>query len=231
LKEAWKLDPLTTEDEIRLGRELHGLILQFNRPMETGTFKRRLEEAAEPYLKAVSRKDIPYTFTVLDSNNVNAFSHPGGFIYVSRGLFNLIGEDEEDALEFVVAHEIAHVDFQHAVMCLRNEGVAKLKEGTLRKLYMLILPFAYYPDELDYDADLWAYRQMIQRDHTPHEALKFLRKLEYYSKAHEFYDGRVKPKPGRDASPIENHLRAHPAAWKRLKKLKELTQAASSPKK
>ena len=41
---------------------------------------------------------------------VNAFSTPGGYIYVSRGLFDLIGEDEDYALRFAVGHEIAHVD-------------------------------------------------------------------------------------------------------------------------
>jgi hypothetical protein len=227
LKASWDVAHLTTDDEIRLGRALHELILQFNRPLETGPWQRRVEEAAEPFLKTVARKAIPYTFTVLDSNAVNAFSHPGGFVYVSRGLFNLIGEDEDYALEFVVGHEIAHVDLQHAVRILRDPGVMKLTEGTLQKLYMLIIPFGYL--DLDLEADAWAYRRMKQLGRTERETLTFLRKLEGYARANGFENGLAKPQPGRGASPLENHFRAHIATWKRLKHLKELTGKTSSP--
>jgi hypothetical protein len=220
LRASWDVAQLTTDDEIRLGRALHELILQFNRPLDTGPWQRRVEEAAEPFQKTVARKDIPYTFTVLDSNAVNAFSHPGGFVYVSRGLFNLIGEDEDYALEFVVGHEIAHVDLQHALKILRDPGVMKLSEGTLQKLYMLIIPFGYL--DLDLEADAWVYRRMKQLGRTERETLTFLRKLEGYAKANGFENGRAKPQPGRDASPLDNHFRAHIAAWRRLKHLKEL---------
>ncbi len=66
---------------------------------------------------------------------------------------------------------------------------------------------------------------------TPREILAFLRKLEGYSKRHGFYEGRVKPQPGRDLSPLENHYRAQTAARKRLKHLKEVTdQPAAATK-
>jgi hypothetical protein len=220
LTKSWDLAHLKPDDEFRLGQELHDLILQFNRPLETGSWQRRVEEAAEPFLKDLSRKDIRYTFTILDSNAVDAFSTPGGFVYVSRGLFNLVGEDEDYALEFAVGHEIAHVDLGHALKCLQDPGVMNLKapEGTLQKLYMLIIPFAYL-DPQEYQADAWAYRRMKQRLRTDRECLAFLRKLDGFAQANGFYNGRAKPGLGRDSSPIENHLRAHTAAWKRLKEL------------
>ncbi len=157
VKKTWDLSRLNAQDEIALGGELHDLILQFNRPVEAGGWQRRVEEAAKPFLKARSQKEIPYTFTILDSDAVNAFSTPGGFVYVSRGLFNLIGEDEDYALEFVVGHEMAHVDLQHALRCLLDRGVMKMPGGTLQKLYLLIIPFAY-PDPLEFEADSWVYR-------------------------------------------------------------------------
>ncbi len=223
LTKSWDLAHLKSEEEIRLGQELHDLILQFNRPLETGSWQRRVEEAAEPFLKNRDRKEIPYSFTILDSNAVSAFSTPGGFVYVCRGLFDLVGEDEDYALEFVVGHEIAHVDLGHALRCLKDPGVMKLSEGTLQKLYWMIIPFGYYPDDLDYQADAWSYRRMRELARTDRESLAFLRKLEGYAKESGFENGRGKPKPGRDSSPIENHFRAHPAAWKRLKQLKAIT--------
>ena len=97
-----------------------------------------------------------------------------------------------------------------------------LSQGTLQKLYMIIIPFGYYPDELEYEADAWAYERMRQLGRTPYKSLMFLRKLEKYAESHGFQDGHVKPVPKPDSSPIDNHLRAHTAARKRLKHLQEI---------
>src|SRR3546814_10783997 len=51
--------------------------------------------------------EIPFTFTVLDSDVVNAFALPGGYIYVTRGLLALANSEAEMA--GVLAHEISHV--------------------------------------------------------------------------------------------------------------------------
>ena len=217
-------------DEAALGAELHELILQFNQRSETGSWQQRVQEAAEPFLTGRSRKDVRYAFTVLESDAVNAFSHPGGYIYACRGLFNLIGEDEDYALQFAVGHEIAHVDLQHAVQCLRDPGVMKLPQGTLQKLYFMIIPFAYLEDQ-EFEADRWAYVRMRQAGRTDHECLAFLRKLDGYARKNGFVNGRAKPKPSGDTSPLENHYRAHVATWDRLKHLKDFIAMASSPKK
>ena len=230
LKKAWDLAGLKTQDEIRLGGELSDLILQLNPPVKTGQYLRRVEEVAEPLLKMRLRKDIEYQFFVLDSDAAYAFSTPGGFVYVSRGLFNLIGEDEDYALEFVLGHEIAHVDLQHALKCLRDPGVMGLAGGTLQKLYLLILPYGY-PDAMEFEADSRAYAWMRQVERTDREALAFLRKFVGYAEAHGFQDGRGKPEIGPRSSQLENHFRAHTAAWKRLKHLEPLTGKAANPAK
>ncbi len=230
LKQSWNLASLSSQDEARLGAELHDLILQLNPRSETGPWQRRVEQAAKPFLEARQRKDVQYTFTVLESDAVCAFSHPGGYVYVCRGLFNLIGEEEDYALEFAVGHEIAHVDLQHALRCLRDPGVMKLTEGTLQKLYWMIIPFAYLDDQ-EFEADRGTYARMRRSGRSDHECLAFLRKLEGYAKHNGFENGRVKPKPNGDLSPIENHYRAHTATWKRLDHLKEFIATASSSKK
>lgn len=61
----------------------------------------------------------------------------------------MIGEDEDHALEFAIGHEIAHVERQHAIACLNDPGVRKFSDGTLQKLYFLILQYAY-PNNLEF---------------------------------------------------------------------------------
>jgi Zn-dependent protease with chaperone function len=213
---------------MRLGGALNQVILQFNTPVQNGPWSERTYLAAKPLLANRTRKDLEYTFTILDSDVVNAFSHPGGYIYLTRGLFPFLGEDEETALQFVLAHEIAHVELKHMIQALQDRGVQKIDMGTLEKMYVLILPLAY-PDKVEFAADRWAYSQLMRLDNSRYDVLKFLRKLKGYAEAHNFSDGRVRYEPRKGLSPVMNHLRAHPAAWKRLNELESLTDAASKP--
>ncbi len=226
LKRNWNLANLSDQDEMRLGESLHALILHFNPPATGGPWLERVDQAAKPVLSRVSRKSIRYTFTILDSNDVNAFSHFGGYIYLTRGVFSFLGEDEDAALLFILAHEIAHVDQKHMLECLRDRDLQGGSMGTLEKAYFVILPLGY-PNQQEFAADQWAYRQLVTTDHTRYESLKFLRKLKNYASAHDFGDGRVHYRPTRDSSPVQNHLRSHPAAWKRLSELEAFLNAPS----
>ncbi len=230
LTKSWKLDDFTTQDEKQLGEQFNSLILQLN-PLDAGSGLRRVKEAAaslEPFL----RKDIKYQFFVLNSDVVNAFSHPGGYIYVTRKLLDMIPDEEERVLEFVVGHEIAHVELRHALACLRDRDVRSFSEGTLQKLYFLIIPYGY-PDDLEYAADAWIYQRMKHLDRSEHDCLKFLRTLDQYARAKGFENGRGKPQDLmkeergelegiRGISPIDDHVRSHPAAYDRLSHLKAL---------
>jgi hypothetical protein len=231
VKEKWDLAHLNAENEKRLGLGLNDMVMHFNRRVGTGALQQRVEEAAEPLLSARTRKEIDYKFFVLDSSAVNAFSHPGGYIYVSRGLLDWISGDENYALQFVLAHEIFHVDHQDALKCLEDRGVKNLPIGTLQQFYLLIIPRGYFPDELDFEADAWALRQLKRLHYSRRECLDFMRKLKGYAEANEFGIGRALPQDGRLASLFDNHFRAHPAAFNRLKKLETLMdQAAPKPK-
>ncbi|MEZ5848800.1 MAG: M48 family metalloprotease [Geminicoccaceae bacterium] len=100
------------DDDIRLGQEEHPKILQqyggaYDDP-ELAAYIDRIGQR----LKSVSEyADIPFTFTLLDSEVVNAFALPGGYVYVSRGLLAL-AEDEAEVAG-VIGHEIGHVTSRH----------------------------------------------------------------------------------------------------------------------
>jgi hypothetical protein len=217
--------------------DLHALIVHFNPLVEDPVdLLRRLDDAAEPFYSKLHRKDVQYQFFIIDSDAVNAFSIPGGNVYISRGLFDLIGEDEDYALQFAIGHEIAHVDLQHAITCLRDPDVKKMPRGTLFKLFMVILPFGYMQSaggtvDQEFEADDWVATRMKQIGRTRREILVFLKKLEAYSQKHGFSAGRGKPQPGRDLSPVENHYRAQTAAGKRLKHVMALMEPTADPQK
>lgn len=78
------------------------MIMQFNPRARSGPWLERVHAGTKALLARRSRKGINYTFTILDSEAVNAFSHPGGYVYLSRGFFSFIGEDEDVLLQFIL---------------------------------------------------------------------------------------------------------------------------------
>ncbi len=62
----------------------------------------------------------PYTFVVLQANEMNAFAAPGGIIFVTTGMLKFL--KSEDELAGVLGHEIAHVELRHGVKAVSQEG-------------------------------------------------------------------------------------------------------------
>jgi predicted Zn-dependent protease len=71
-----------------------------------------------------SDAQVPFTFKVIDSDAINAFSLPGGFVYIDTG--TILAADEEAELAGVMAHEIAHVCARHATRQMTRGQIAQL---------------------------------------------------------------------------------------------------------
>ncbi|MFO7894403.1 MAG: M48 family metalloprotease [Longimicrobiales bacterium] len=65
--------------------------------------------------------EVPFRFGVLDTEDVNAFAAPGGYIFVTRGALELM--ETEAALAGVLAHEVAHVDQKHVLDEIRRSSL------------------------------------------------------------------------------------------------------------
>ena len=83
--------------------------------------------------KNSDRPNIPYNFVVVESPLQNAFSCPGGIIFVSSGLLKTI--KSEDQLAGILAHEVAHVGHKHALKSIQRaqffNGVGKITSATM----------------------------------------------------------------------------------------------------
>jgi beta-barrel assembly-enhancing protease len=65
------------------------------------------------------RPALNWKFAVLDSPSINAFSAPGGIVFITRGLYDLVG-NSDDALAAVLSHEIAHITGRHALKIIET---------------------------------------------------------------------------------------------------------------
>src|SRR4051812_5127087 len=73
---------------------------------------------------ATSRRDLPWKFAVVNTDVVNAFALPGGYIYVNRGVLTRAASESE--LASVLGHEIEHVVLRHSVKQIEQQRGAAI---------------------------------------------------------------------------------------------------------
>jgi hypothetical protein len=98
-------DELAAE-ELALGPEIAGRILGARPLWNDASAQQRVNRVGRWVASQTSRADLPWTFGVIDTPEVNAFAAPGGFILITRGLYQLLSSDSE--LAAVLGHEISH---------------------------------------------------------------------------------------------------------------------------
>lgn len=106
---------------------------RYGLPVEDPELQRYVNLVGHAVARNSQRPGIPYVFVVVDSPLQNAFSCPGGIIFVSKGLIDTI--QNESQLACVLAHEVGHVGHKHALKSIQRakffKGVGKITAATM----------------------------------------------------------------------------------------------------
>ncbi len=97
--------------EIAAGKKAHQQVLAEYGAYADPGLQAYVNGVGQKLAKASHRSALPWTFTVLDSPEINAFALPGGYVYITRGLMAYL--DSEAELAGVIGHEIGHVTARH----------------------------------------------------------------------------------------------------------------------
>ncbi len=120
---------MSAEEEAALGQEVAARVEAEVPVWQDAAAQARLDAVAARLTPHSARKDVTYTFKMLDTDEVNALALPGGRIYVTRGMMEHFKDDGE--LTFIVGHEMGHVEQRHSV---KNMGREKILEWVARKV-------------------------------------------------------------------------------------------------
>jgi predicted Zn-dependent protease len=120
---------LTEAQEISLGRQNDPKIRKQYGVYNDPDLQAYVQRVGERLAKQSHRPHLKYTFTVLDSDEVNAFALPGGYIYITRGILAYIQNEAE--LAAVLGHEIGHVTARHGVNQYSRAMAAQIGAGLL----------------------------------------------------------------------------------------------------
>ena len=107
------------DEEIAIGREITGNLL--------GAAPLVKDEALQKYVNSVGRwvasqserPDLPWHFGVIDSEDLNAFSAPGGYVVITKGMYRKFTNEAQ--LAGVLGHEIGHVVKKHQLKILQKQ--------------------------------------------------------------------------------------------------------------
>jgi predicted Zn-dependent protease len=124
-KEAFK--EFTEEDEIQIGQAATAGFLGAARLHPDANLQRYVNRVGKWLALHSDRPELPWTFSVMDTETINAFALPGGSVLVSSGLLKRLGSEAE--LAGVLAHEIAHVVKKHQITAIQSAARGNLAKS------------------------------------------------------------------------------------------------------
>lgn len=213
---------ITPEQEYYIGRSVAATILGKYRPLSNEDANRYLNLLGQTLAMASDRPETfrGYHFLLLETDEINAFSAPGGLILISRGMIRCC--KSEDELAAVLAHEIGHVQNQHGLRAIKksrltsaftvlaaesaknfgDENLARLTEafeGSISDVTQTLMNSGYARN-LERDADAAAVTIMKRVGYDPNALVSMLQQMKRnlkpggldFAKTHPDPDDRIR---------------------------------------
>jgi len=187
---------INTEEEVAIGKKVEAEVLRQYKVVSDQKTQAYVRMIGQKVAQASDRQDLVYSFTVLESKELNAFALPGGGVYITDLLVEKLDEDEIAA---ALAHEVGHIAARHSVKRIQSQmgyellmnialyNVGKddpklartVSKGTGSIFQMVMLGYSRN-DELF--ADKLAIKYINKANYSPWSVVTLLKKLKEYSK-------------------------------------------------
>ncbi|HHT9145149.1 MAG TPA: M48 family metalloprotease [Candidatus Wunengus sp. YC61] len=152
--DTWQLDDsaeLSDTEEIELGKRVNEYIRHQFYLRNDPELNKTLNDITHRLSAVSERKTLPFTCDIIQSYSINAFSAPGGHIYVTYGLLKFA--ETEDEVAGIIGHEVAHASLRHVSKLYREfmEILSKRDNGTDAAATLLL--FNCHLEEFEQEAD------------------------------------------------------------------------------
>jgi len=229
--------------EVEVGREQHQQVLAEYGVVKDQRLQAYVNEVGQKLARSSHRGNLQWTFTVLDSPEVNAFALPGGYIYITRGILAYM--DSEADLAGVLGHEIGHVTARHGAQratrqqtaglgvlaatvlgaILEGRGVGGAGEMASRVSQGVAAGYiASYSREQELQADRLGADYLARANYNPRNMVDVIELL----KNQERFAADVARNEGRQIAQQPNWLSSHPTSEQRLQEIRNSTQQVAT---
>jgi predicted Zn-dependent protease len=217
--------------EVKAGQQAHQQVLQEYGRYHNDALQRYVDGIGQKLAAQSHRAHLTWTFTVLDSPEINAFALPGGYVYVTRGIMAYM--DSEAELAGVLGHEIGHVTARHGAQratrqqnaglgvlaatvlgaVLESQGMRGATDVASQMSQTAAAGFiASYSREQELQADELGAEYLARSQYDPSNMVDVIRLL----KNQERFAADVARAEGRPAPSGANWLASHPSNEQRL---------------
>lgn len=178
---------IPASQEIAIGEGMAKQVETEEKVLNDQEWQAYINEVGQKIVKVCDRQDIQYQFKVIESDQINAFAAPGGYVYFYTGLLKEMENEAEMAA--VMAHEISHVVARHSVKRIQAAmGVTLAYElvfgesGSSQALDAAIgigmgLSFASYSRSNEREADEFGLVYLVKAGYNPQGAVTMYEKL------------------------------------------------------
>jgi predicted Zn-dependent protease len=112
------------EEEVAIGRQAAGNLLGAVPLVKDAKLQQYVNRVGRWIASQGERSGLPWHFGVIESNDLNAFAAPGGYIFVTKGLYRALQSESE--LVGVLAHEVGHVIKKHHLKILQQSRLVDM---------------------------------------------------------------------------------------------------------
>ena len=145
---------MSEKRELEIGLEEHNKVMETMAVVQDADLVAYVNEVGQRLAAASHRPDLTYTFTVIDSPEINAFALPGGYVYINRGLMSFLNSEAE--LAAVLGHEIGHITARHAVQQQSSGRLANIAAGVGGIVAAVATGSGYIGSQIMDVGSLWA---------------------------------------------------------------------------
>ena len=115
---------VTEAEEQQIGQQVSDKVVESFGVYQDANVTKYVTLVGAVLAQASTRPNLNWQFVVLDTEGVNAFAAPGGFVHITKGLLGLMKNEAE--LAGVLAHEIVHVTEKHTVKAIQNNNLVSV---------------------------------------------------------------------------------------------------------
>ncbi|MEX1167625.1 MAG: M48 family metalloprotease [Hydrogenophaga sp.] len=223
--------------ELAEGKKAHEQVKQEYGTYNNPRLQAYVNEVGQRLAAQSHRANIPWTFTLLDSPEINAFALPGGYIYITRGIMAYM-ESEAD-MAGVIGHEIGHVTARHGAQrvtrqqnaglgvfaatllgaVLESQGVSGATELAGQTAQGVAAGYvAKYSREQELQADTLGAEYLSRTQYSPSNMVDVIQVL----KSQEQYAADVARAEGRPVQAGNSWLASHPSNDQRLGAIRQI---------
>jgi predicted Zn-dependent protease len=122
---------ITEQEEKDMGATLSGMLREKYGVVQSAPVHKYVSLVGRSLAAASTRPGLPWTFIVLDTDGVNAFAAPGGYVHITRGALALCANEAE--LAGVLGHEITHITAKHTINAIKkSKSLGAVTEAATR---------------------------------------------------------------------------------------------------